>query len=106
MSGYVVRYLVMGDPVEVSVKPVTQQGKRVWRSKYGVTYSDRYIRTFEELTTVQKVLFADAEYRRRVRAIEAAIAKDPTLEEMRKPWTDAARREARAAIDKAVKGAK
>jgi len=72
------------------------QGRTVYLSDSGNTYSQRQIKTWEELTPAQQQMVFAHEIQRQQNAIDFTIAKDPTLAPNRKQW--------QAAINKHSKG--
>lgn len=91
MDKYQTCYCVRGTPKRVEVRAVSQSGKTVWRDKWGVTYADRHIKSWDDLTANQKAALAESEYKRDLADIDFQIAKDPALAGNRKAWRKAAR---------------
>lgn len=100
MKKYETRYCVKSPefPNRVEVRQAIQQGRTVYRDRFGTTYAARHIRTWDELTAVQKAALAKSEYKRDLADIDFQIAKDPTLSDMRKAWRKAARDKRDAAL--------
>lgn len=100
MKQYETRYCVKSPefPDRVEVRQTTQQGRTVYRDRFGVMYAARHIKTWDELTATQKAALAKSEYKRDLADIDFQIAKDPTLANMRKAWRKAARDKRDAAL--------
>ena len=78
-----------GGAFPILVSEHTAQGRTVYLSDSGNTYSQRQIKTWDELSLAQQQMVFDWETERQQNAIDFAIAKDQTLSSMRQQWENA-----------------
>lgn len=88
---YYKMYVVSHVGGEIIVTPLRlrgyyAQGKTVYRTETGTTYSARSVKRYSDLTVAERLAYAEQQYQQELRAIEWDIAKYPTLEESREAW--------------------
>lgn len=103
-------WCIKGDVYPVNVKPILQpRSKRlgpvtVYRGNMGMTYSAKYIRTWDELTSEQKAKAYRNSYQANRQDALFRIAKDPTLESQYPAWIEQLRQERDRAISALERG--
>lgn len=96
----------------LDVKPMQQNRTKrlgpitVYRDRFGVTYSGKYIKTWDELTPSQQIkAYRDAYQNRRAAALWE-IKKDPTLSAQYPSWLEQLKQERDDAIQQIESGKK